>query len=111
MMAQFLRSTPTEGHLLQINNSLLAENTARMLNEELHFAWQQSEMDKKQLQTTINNLNEQLRVIKLEIEKLKTNQKPSEITSLEEINDDGNLAEDTKWARVQNSREKGSSPK
>jgi hypothetical protein len=38
--------------------------------------------------------------MKLEIEKLKLNQKPSEITSLEEINDDGDLAEDTKWVQV-----------
>jgi hypothetical protein len=44
--------------------------------------------------------------MKLEIKKLKLNQKPSEITSLEEINDDGDLAEDTKWVRVQNSRKK-----
>jgi hypothetical protein len=56
--------------------------------------------------TAIHNLNEQLKVMKLEIEKLKLNQKPSEITSLEDINDDGDLAEDTKWVRVQNSRNK-----
>jgi hypothetical protein len=48
--------------------------------------------------------------MKLEIEKLKLNQKPSEITSLEEIND-GDLARDTKWVQVQNSKKKGSSPK
>jgi hypothetical protein len=54
-------------------------------------------MYKKQMQTTIHNLNEQLKVMKLEIEKLKLNKKTSEITSLEEINDDGDLAEDTKW--------------
>jgi regulator of replication initiation timing len=30
-------------------------------------------MDKKEMQTTIHNLNEQLNVIKLEIEKLKLN--------------------------------------
>jgi hypothetical protein len=112
MMAQFLRFTPNEAHLVQINNNLLAENTARTQNEpQLYSAWQQSEMDRKQMLTTIHNLNEQLKVMKLEIEKLKLHQKPSEITSLEEINDDGDLAEDTKWVRVQNSREKGSSPK
>jgi saccharopine dehydrogenase-like NADP-dependent oxidoreductase len=44
--------------------------------------------------------------MKLEIEKLKLNKKPSEITSLEEINDDGDLAEDTKWVQVQSSRKK-----
>jgi hypothetical protein len=59
-----------------------------------------------QMLTTIHNLNEQLKVMKLEIEKLKRNKRPSEITSLEEINDDGDLAEDTKWVRVQNSRKK-----
>jgi DNA repair ATPase RecN len=106
MMAQFLPSTPNEAHLLQINISLLAENTARTQNEQLYSAWQQSEKDKKQMQTTIYNLNEQLKAMKLEIEKLKLNQKPNEITSLEEINDDGDLAEDTKLARVQNSGEK-----
>jgi hypothetical protein len=74
MMAQFLPSTPNEAHLLQINNSLLAENTARTQNEQqLYSAWQQSQMDKKQMQTTIQNLNEQLKVMKLEIEKLKLN--------------------------------------
>jgi hypothetical protein len=40
-------------------------------------------MDKKQLQTTIHNLIDQLKVMELEIEKLKLNQKPSEITSQE----------------------------
>jgi hypothetical protein len=68
-------------------------------------------MDKKQMLTTIHDLNEQLKVMKLEIEKNKLNQKPSEITSLEEINDYGDLAEDTKWVRAQNRRKKGSSPK
>jgi hypothetical protein len=99
-------------HLIQINNSLLAENTARTQNEQrLYSAWQQSEMDKKQMLTTIHNRNEQLKVMKLEIEKLKLNKRPSERNSLEEINDDGDLAEDTEWVRVQNSRKKGSSPK
>jgi regulator of replication initiation timing len=45
-------------------------------------------MDKKQMQTTIHNLNEQLKVMKLEIKKLKLNMKPNEITSQEEINED-----------------------
>jgi hypothetical protein len=54
-------------------------------------------MDKKQMQTTIHNLNEQLKVMKLGIEKLKLNQKPSELNSQEEINDHGDLADDTKW--------------
>jgi regulator of replication initiation timing len=49
-------------------------------------------MDKKQMQTTIHNLNQQLKVMKLEIEKLKLNQKPSEITSQEEIDDYGDFA-------------------
>jgi hypothetical protein len=107
MTAQFLSSMPNEAHLLQINNNLLAKNTARTQNEQqLYSAWQQSKMDKKQMLTTIHNLNEQLKVMKSEIEKLKLNQKPSEITSLKEINDDGDLAEDTKWVRVQNSRKK-----
>jgi hypothetical protein len=35
--------------------------------------------------------------MKSEIDKLKLYQKPSEIASLEEINEDGDLAEDTKW--------------
>jgi hypothetical protein len=84
MMAQFLPFTPNEVHLLQINNSLLAENTARMQSEQqLYSAWQQSEVDKNQMQTTIDNLNEQLKVMKSEIDKLKLNQKPSEINLLE----------------------------
>jgi hypothetical protein len=110
-MMQFLPSPPNEAHLLQINN-LLAENTARTQNEQLYSARQRSEMNKKQILATIHNLNEQLKVMKLEIEKLKLNKKPSEITSLEEINDDGDLAKDTKWVRVQNNlKKKGSSPK
>jgi hypothetical protein len=68
-------------------------------------------MDKKQMLTTIHNLNEQLKVMKLEIEKLKLIKKPSEITSLEEINDDGDLVEDNKWVEIQNSRKKRSAPK
>jgi hypothetical protein len=63
-------------------------------------------MDKKQILATIHYLNEQLKVMKLEIENLKLNRKPNEITSLEEIDDDGDLAEDTKWVRVENSRKK-----
>jgi hypothetical protein len=112
MMAQFLPSMSNEAHLLQINNNLLAENSAKTQNEQqLYSAWQRSEVDKKQMLTTIHNLNEQLKIMKLEIEKLKLNQKPSEIISLEEINYDGVLAEDTKWVRIQNSTKKGSSPK
>jgi hypothetical protein len=60
-MTSFLPSTPNEAHLLQINNNLLAENTARTQDEEqLHSAWQQSEKNKKQMQTTIHNLNGQI---------------------------------------------------
>jgi hypothetical protein len=110
MMAQSLPSMPNEEHLLQIYNNLLAEITARTQNEQLYSAWQQSEMDKTQMLTIIHSLNEYLNVMKLEIEKLILNQNPSEITSLEEINNDGYLAEDTKCVRVQNSRKKGSSP-
>jgi hypothetical protein len=33
VMTQFLRSKLNEAHLLQINNSFLAENTARTQNE------------------------------------------------------------------------------
>jgi hypothetical protein len=72
MMAQFLPLMPNETHLLQINNSLLAENTARTQNEQqLYSTWQQSEMDKKQMQTTIHNLNEQLR--EMRNRKIETN--------------------------------------
>jgi hypothetical protein len=68
-MAQFLPSTRSETHLLQINNNLLVENTARTQNEQqLYSAWQWSEMDKKQMLTTIHNISEQLKVMKLEIE-------------------------------------------
>jgi hypothetical protein len=108
-MTQFLPLAPNEARLLQVNNSLLAENIAGTQNEQqLYSAWQQSEMDKKQMLTTIHNLNEQLKLTILEVEKLKVNQKRSGITAVEEVNDDGDLAEDTKWVRVQNSREKGS---
>jgi hypothetical protein len=68
-------------------------------------------MDKKQMQTTIHNLNEQLKVMKLGIEKLKLNQKSNEITSLEEINDDGDLDEDTKWYEFKIAGKDGSWPK
>jgi hypothetical protein len=68
MMARFLPSTPNEANFLHINNSLLAENTARAQNEQrLYSAWQRSEMDKKPMQATIHDLNEQLKVMKLEI--------------------------------------------
>jgi argininosuccinate lyase len=100
-MTTFLLSTPNKGHLFQVNKNLLAENTARTQNE------QNFEMDKKQMQTTIHNLNEQLKVMRLEMEKLKLNQKPCEITSQEEVNDYGDLADDTKWVWVQNSKKKG----
>jgi hypothetical protein len=106
-MAQFLPTTTNKAHLLQINSNLLAENTARTQNEQqLYSAWQQSEMDKQQMETTIHTLNEELKVMKLELEKLKLNQKPSEIISqYVEINDE-DLADDTKWIQVQNSRKK-----
>jgi hypothetical protein len=106
-MAQFFPTTTNEAHLLQINSNLLAENTARTQNEQqLYSAWQQSEMDKQQLQTTIHNLNEQLKEIKLELDQLKSNPKPSETTPQEiELNDE-DLADDTKWVRVQNGRKK-----
>jgi hypothetical protein len=55
MMAQFLPSMPNEVRLLQINNNLLAENAARTQNEQLYFAWQQSEMAKLQFITLMNN--------------------------------------------------------
>jgi hypothetical protein len=64
-------------------------------------------MEKMQMQTTIHNLNEQLKVMKLEIQKLKLNQKPSEITSQEQISDDGDLADGMKWVQVQKSMRKG----
>jgi hypothetical protein len=101
-MTEFLPSTPNEAYLLQINNSLLAENTARTQNDQLSSAWEQSKVDKKQMQTTIHNLNEQPTVMKLEIEKLKLNQKIGQIISQEEENDDSDLADDMKWVRVQN---------
>jgi hypothetical protein len=51
-MVKYLLSAPNEVHLLQINNNLLAENTARTQNEQrLYPAWQQSEVNKKQMQT------------------------------------------------------------
>jgi hypothetical protein len=76
MMAQLLPSTPNESHLVLIHNSLLAENIARTQNEQqLYSARQRSEMDNKQILATIHNLNEQLKAMKLEIEKLKLIQK------------------------------------
>jgi hypothetical protein len=65
MMVLFLPSTPNEAHLLQIANNLLAENTAMTQNEQqLYSVWQRSEMDKKQMQTTIHNRNGQLKYCK-----------------------------------------------
>jgi hypothetical protein len=108
MKTQLLQFTFNEAHLLEINNNLLEENATRTRNEQqLYAAWQVSEMDKKQMQTTIHNLNEQLKVMKLEIEKLKLNQNQSEITSQEEINYDGDHADDAKWVRVQNGKKEG----
>jgi hypothetical protein len=107
LTAEFLPSSfyENEGHFPKINNCLLAEITARTQNEQqLYSALHESEIYKKQMQTTIHDLNEQLKVIKLEIEHLKLNPKQSEITSLEEVNDDGDIPEDTKWVLLQNSR-------
>jgi hypothetical protein len=47
---------------------------------QLYSVWQEFEMD-KQMQTTIHYVNEQLKALKLEIERLKRHQKSSEITS------------------------------
>jgi hypothetical protein len=44
--------------MLQINNNLLAENTSRTQNEkQLYSTWQESKMDKKQMQTTVQGNN------------------------------------------------------
>jgi hypothetical protein len=93
-MKRFLPSAPNGAHLLQINNNLLAENTARTQDEEqLYSAWQQSEM-----------------YMILETKELKLNQNPSEITSQIEINYDGDLADNMKWVEFKIARKKGNWP-
>jgi hypothetical protein len=52
------------------------------------------------------NLREELNVMKLEIERLKSILKPSETISQEEEISDNDLANDTKWVRVENSKKK-----
>jgi hypothetical protein len=47
MMAQLFPCTPNEAQLLQINNNLFTENTARSQNEQLYTAWQKSELEKQ----------------------------------------------------------------
>lgn len=72
-MAQFVPSTPNEAQLLQISNNLFAENTARSQNEQqLYAAWQKSELEKQQMNNLNQNLREELSVLQLEIERLKS---------------------------------------
>jgi hypothetical protein len=79
MMALIFPSTPNEAQLLQINNNLFTENTARSQNEEqLYAAWQKSKLEKQQMYNVNQNLQEELNVMKLEIERLKSILKPSE---------------------------------
>jgi hypothetical protein len=50
MIAQLFPSTLKEAHLLQINNHLVTENTARSQNEQQFYAaWQKSELEKQQM--------------------------------------------------------------
>lgn len=72
-MAQFVPSTPNEAQLLQISNNLFAENTARSQNkQQLYAAWQKSELEKQQMNNLNQNLREELSVLQLEIERLKS---------------------------------------
>jgi hypothetical protein len=64
MMAQLFVSTPIEAQLLQINNKLFKENTARSQNEQqLDAAWQKSELEKQQMSNANQNLREELNVM------------------------------------------------
>jgi DNA repair ATPase RecN len=92
--------------LLQINSDLFAENTARSQNEQLYAAWQKSEMERQQIYNANQNLREELQIMKLEIESLKTTLKPSNKTLQDDVISDNNLAVDTKWVRVENSKKK-----
>jgi hypothetical protein len=76
------------------------------MNNNYTLLGKQSEMDKKEMQTTIHNPNELIKIMKLETDKLELNHKPGELSSIEEINDVGDPADDTKWVRVQNRRKK-----
>jgi hypothetical protein len=99
-------STPNEAQLLQINN-LFTENTARSQNEQqLYTAWQKSELEKQQMYNANQNLQEELNVMKLEIERLKSILKPSETISQEDEISDNDLAEDMKWVQAENSKKK-----
>jgi hypothetical protein len=106
MMAQPFPSTPNEAQLLQINNNLFTENTARSQNEQqLYAAWQKSELEKQQMYNANQNLREELNIMKLDIERLSI-LKPSETISQEDEISDNDLADDTKWVRVENNKKK-----
>lgn len=108
-VTNFFDTTPKTAHLFQMNANLFAENAVRSQNEQqLYIAWQQSEKEKQQMQITINSLHDQLRSIKLEIDKLKSNQIPIETFSQDESFEpnDTELADDTEWVRIQNSKKK-----
>jgi DNA repair ATPase RecN len=99
--------TPNEAQLFQISNNLFTENTARSQNEQqLYAAWQKSELEKQQMYNANQNLREELNVITFKIERLKSILKPSEAISLEEEISDNDLANDTKWVRVENNKKK-----
>lgn len=109
-MTQYYPAMHNEAQMLQINNSLFAENTARSQNEQqLFIAWQIAEAERKKMEEIAVKLQEQIKVMNLEIERLELNQKPRKTISQEvEVIEDEELAEDTKWIRdkVKNNKKK-----
>jgi hypothetical protein len=100
MVAQLFPSTPNEAQLLQIiiySQKMLQDhkmnNNFMLLRKNPNWKMNQ-------------NLREELNVMKLEIERLKSILKPSETISQEDEISDNDLADDTKWVRVENNKNK-----
>lgn len=110
MMTQFLTPTQNEPHGFHINNSLFAENSSRTQNEQqLYSAWLNAEADKQKMEKIIINLQSEMEIMKSKLQNMQLNHNTSELkmTELETISDeDEDLAADTKWVRVKNSRKK-----
>jgi hypothetical protein len=107
IMTQVFPSTSSDAQLLQINNTLFQENTARSNNEQqLYSAWQKSEMEKQQMQDINRSLQEQIKVMQLELQQLKLNLNTRETIPQEHEIKDDDLHADTQWVRVENSKKK-----
>lgn len=112
--------SPNEAILIQQNNALFQENSARSQNEQVLFAaWQKSENEKASiinrlnaLQTQLENVqkvNADLHVKFAMFEKSSTQNPPTlqkEKELMEYFTDEEELAKETEWVRVKNKKRK-----